>query len=251
MNAKKRGYAVGCSLPRFSIHMLFNPTNLPYWMFLGIGIALFFLVILSGGGDHDGDFDSDADIDGNLLDLDTDADGDFNLTQVMGWLGVGRAPLILLLATDLSLWGILGWMLNVLLGESLGQAPTGFWAGLLLGFSLGGALLLGGLIARPIGKVFASFGEDASSDRLIGCIGTVSSAVIPTSHEKRIGQANVLDSTRNLVIVNAVLPEWATVIPRLGEKVLVIDRQAQNYIVIAKDSPDQEFWFSNRSQGAT
>lgn len=232
--------------------MLFDLSNLPYWIFLGMGVLLYVFVIVSGGGDDDLDLDADADLDvdadldgdGNPFDLDTDADadGNFSAAQVLGWLGIGKAPLILLLATDLSLWGVLGWMLNVALS---GNVFLGLFV--LIG-SLIAALVLGGFIARPIGSAFASFGEDASSDRLIGCVGTVSTALIPVVHENKIGQVDVLDAARNLVTVNAVLPEWATTIPARGSKVLVIDRTLHLYLVIAKDSPDQDQWLANPSR---
>jgi hypothetical protein len=220
--------------------MLFSLANLPYWIFLALGILLFLLVIFTGGGDDGVDVDVDAD-----LDLDADTDADFSLGNLLGWLGFGKAPLILLLATDLSLIGSIGWILNVLAGETLGQIPGGFWAGIILVLTSAIALFLGSLIARPLGQVFAQFGEDAGSDRLIGCIGTVSSAVIPARLDGRIGQVDVIDSARNLVTVNTVLPEWATVMPRRGEKVLVIDRLPNYYLVIAKDSVDQESWLNS------
>lgn len=213
-----------------------------------MGVLLFVFVIVSGGGDDDLDLDADADVDldadvdvDSPFDLDTDADGDFSISHALGWLGLGRAPLILLLATDLSLWGLLGWMLNV--------ALTGNWANwIVLILALIAALLLGGWIARPIGQAFASFGEDASSDRLIGCIGTVCTTRIPVIHEGKIGQVDVLDPARNLVTVNAVLPDWAIVTPQRGDKVLVIERPVQTYFVIVKDSPDQDRWLANSSR---
>jgi hypothetical protein len=107
---------------------------------------------------------------------------------------------------------------------------------------------MGGLIARPIGQIFAEFGEDASSDRLIGCVGIVTSAYIPIGTQGRIGQVDVLDTKRNLLTVSAVIPDWATIAPQRGEKVLVIEHKAQIYVVIAKDSPDQEQWLTNSSQ---
>lgn len=216
--------------------MLFHPTNLPYWIFLGLGIVLFLMVITSAGSDDD--FDADGDLNGG------DADGDFELGQVISWLGFGRVPLVLLLAIDLSLWGILGWALNVAVGEWLGNAPTGLMTGSIFFASLLAALALGRWLARPLGQILAPFGEDASSDRLIGCVGRVSSALIPSYQEGRIGQVNVIDPAKNLVSVHAALPEWATVIPRLGQSVLVIDRHAQTYLVIAKDSPDQDHWLA-------
>jgi hypothetical protein len=229
--------------------MLFDLANLPYWIFLGMGVLLFIGVIVSGGGDDDLDLDSDADIDTDIdADADGDTDGSTSFGQALGWLGLGKAPLILLLATDFSLWGFWGWMLNVAVGETLGTMPSGWMGGSVLFGSFIAALVTGGLVSRPIGRAFAAFGEDASSDRLVGCVGTVSTARIPYLQENKIGQVDVLDPARNLVTVNAVLPDWAAVMPQRGEKVLVIERPSQLYVVIAKDSPDQDRWLSNASQ---
>jgi hypothetical protein len=138
-------------------------------------------------------------------------------------------------------------MLNVWVGSLTGGIPSRFFGlgGVVLLSSMALSLFLGGLISRPMGKIFASFGEDASSDRLIGCIGTVSSAFIPHQHRNKIGQVDVIDSARNLVTINATLPNWANVLPRRGEKVLVIERWEQYYLVVAKDSLDQEHWLEN------
>ncbi|MBE9177131.1 DUF1449 family protein [Oculatella sp. LEGE 06141] len=222
--------------------MLFDVANVPYWIFLGMGVLLFAIVVVSGGGDDDFDVDADADVD-----IDTDADGGFEASQALGWLGIGKAPLILLLATDLSIWGTAGWMLNVAVGEHWGEMPSGaIGLGVLFG-ALAIAMVLGGMIARPMGQAFASFGEDAGSDRLVGCVGTVSTVRIPLIQENKIGQVDVLDPARNLVTVNAALPEWATVVPQRGEKILVIERMALLYLVIVKDSADQDRWLANSS----
>lgn len=225
--------------------MLFDLANLPYWMFLGMGVLLFLVVIISGGGDDDVDIDADADVD---ADVDADAGSDFSFGQVLGWLGIGKAPLILLLATDFSLLGLFGWMLNVAYGNVTGDLPDGILAGAVSGISLFLSVFVGSFIARPMGKVFASFGEDASSDRLIGCQGTVSSGSIPAENQGKVGQVDVLDSARNLVTINATLPSWAKVIPGRGTQVIVIDRQADSYLVISKDSSDEQEWLANSSQ---
>jgi Protein of unknown function (DUF1449) len=221
--------------------MLFNPANLPYWILLGIGVLLFLFVIVSGGGNEDVDIDADVDVDADA-DLDADADGEFSFGQVLGWAGIGKAPLILLLATDFSLWGLLGWILNVWLGSIFNGIVSGFLASIVLFGSLILSLFSGGLIARPIGKIFAEFGEDATSDRLIGCTGIVSSKFIPTENENRIGQVDVIDPSRNLMTVNAIVPQWATIVPRRGDKVIVIERKSDIYSIIVKESPDQERW---------
>lgn len=219
--------------------MLLNLANLPYWIFLGLGILLFLLVIAGGGGDEDLDIDADAD-------ADIDADADFSLLQTLGWLGVGQAPLLLLLAIDLSLWGAVGWMFNVLAGSFFGGIPVNFFGlgGVVFLGSMALSLFAGSLIAKPLGKIFASFGEDASSDRLIGCIGTVSSVSIP---RKRIGQVDVLDAAHNLVTVSASLPSWATVIPLRGDKVMIIERLPEHYLVITSNSADEAQWLANSS----
>jgi hypothetical protein len=224
--------------------MLFSLNNLPYWIFLGMGILLFFFMIISGGGGEDFDIDADVDVD---ADVDADSNHELGFGQFLGWAGIGKAPLILLLATDLSLWGVLGWMLNVWIGGVSNNIGS-FISSIILFGSLIISLLLGGLIAQPIGKIFAEFGEDVSSDRLIGCIGIVTSAYIPTQNQGRIGQVDVLDAKRNLLTISAVLPDWGTVAPQRGERVLIIEHQAQIYVVIAKDSHDEEHWLTNSSR---
>lgn len=225
--------------------MLFSLNNLPYWIFLGMGVLLFFFMIISGGGGEDFDIDADVDVD---ADVDADSNSELGFGQFLGWAGIGKAPLILLLATDLSLWGVLGWMLNVWFGGVSNSNIGGFIANIILFISLIFSLLLGGLIARPIGKIFAEFGEDVSSDRLIGCVGIVTSAYIPTENQGKIGQVDVLDGKRNLLTVSAVIPDWGTIAPERGERVLIIEHKTQIYVVIAKDSPDEKHWLNNSSR---
>ena len=178
------------------------------------------------------------------IDVDTNANSGFQILQLLSWLGVGKVPLVLLLATDFSLWGLIGWMLNVMLNVK----TQGILMGLIFMVSLGLSLFTGGIISRPIGKVFASFGEDASSERLIGCLGRVSSATLPIAEQGRIGQIDVFDPARNLVTVSAVLPKWAETLPRRGEEVLVIDRQDGVYVAIANQSADRDRWLNSASR---
>ena len=242
--------------------MVFSLVNLPYWILLGAGIFLFMFVILSGGGDDDLDVDADAD-----LDIDADLDADFALNaetlvdfdaeadagsegsglgalQMLAWFGLGRTPLVLLLAMDFTLWGFAGWVLNVAIADGLQRSPTG---GLAVGVflaSLAFALMVGSWLSRPIGKIFAAFGEDASSDRLVGCLGTVTSAFVPFEESGKIGQVDVKDAAANLVTISAKLPDWANITLRRGAKVLVIERTEGHYLVIAQNSIDQQRWLS-------
>jgi hypothetical protein len=133
-------------------------------------------------------------------------------------------------------------MLNVILGNVLG----GLFGSLIeLGVLLVSFLLavnIGGLVARPLGRVFASFTEDSSSDRIIGCVGTVTSASIPFVESGKIGQVDVLDAAHNRVTISAMLPNWAEISLRYGAKILVIERHPKGFVVIAKDSIDQQRW---------
>ncbi|TVP63704.1 MAG: DUF1449 family protein [Nodularia sp. (in: Bacteria)] len=219
--------------------MLFSLANLPYWIFLGMGVLLFLFVIISGGGDADADADAE---------FDADTDGEFSFGQILGWVGIGKAPLILLLAVDLSLWGVLGLFLNTLAKSIINGQFSALVRGAVLLISLILSLLVGRFIAEVIGKIFAEFGEDASSDRLIGCVGTVTSFYIPSETEGKIGQVDVLDPKRNFLTISAALPEWATIAPQRGDQVIVIENQPQNYLVIAKDTTDEQLWLANSSQ---
>ncbi|NJN21671.1 MAG: YqiJ family protein [Leptolyngbya sp. RL_3_1] len=243
--------------------MLFSLANLPYWIFLVAGVLLFLFVILSGGGDDDMDVDGDLDVDADVdvdvdVDLDVDADADvepplgidgdgdgFSPMEVLAWFGVGRTPLLLLLAIDLTLWGFGGWLLNVAIGEALESTPAGLIAvGIFIG-SFTFSVVIGSLLSHPIGRIFAAFGEDASGDRLVGCLGTVTSAFVPLEDSGKIGQADVKDAAHNLVTISVKLPTWATISLRHGAPILVIDHQRNYYLVIARNSPDQDRWMSD------
>ena len=229
--------------------MLFHPANFSYWILLGIGILLFLLVIISGGGDDDLDLETDVDVDVDLdadADVDLDSEGDIGSLQLIAWLGFGKAPLILLLAIDFSMWGLTGWMLNVLIGNFTGNIPTNLigLGGVILLISLSFSLFTGSFIARPLGKIFASFGEDVSSSRLVGCLGIVTSKQIPYETENKIAHADISDNSHNLVTVAVCLPSWAEVIPQRNQKIIIIEQNDNYYLAIAKDSIDESKWLN-------
>ena len=220
--------------------MVFDLAHLPYWIFLGVGVLLFLLVIFSGGDDSDIDIDGDVEVDVDVdvdADVDLDASADFSALQALGWLGVGQAPLLLLLAIDFTLWGLIGWILNLLFG-----LPGGLLGNAVLIVSLILSLLAGSAIAKPIGKMFVSFSEDTSSDRLVGCTGTVVSQVLPKQPTAQIGQVDVTDSSNNLVSINVQVPDWASATPQRGEKVVIIEYCQSFYLAIAKGSVDEQRW---------
>ncbi len=219
--------------------MLYSLANLPYWIILGLGVALFVFAIAAGGGDDELDVDVEAE---------AEVEGDLGIAGLLVWLGLGRVPLILLLAMDLCFWGLLGWGFNLVAAALTGSIPVTLRGpgGVILASSLVLGLWLGSLVAGPVGKLFATFGQDAAGDRLIGCLGTVTSKTIPLLTAGRVGQVDVIDTSHNLVTVSALCPSWSTITPRRGQQVLVIDQHQQGYVVIAKDTTDEDRWLANR-----
>ncbi|TVQ51770.1 MAG: DUF1449 domain-containing protein, partial [Spirulina sp. DLM2.Bin59] len=146
-------------------------------------------------------------------------------------------------------WGLLGWLLNVTAGYLLGAIPVRAlgWGGIVFLGSLAIALYLGALFCRPIGQLLAPFGEDARGDRLIGCLGTVASQNLPKLTEGKVGQVDVTDPYNSLVTVSAALPHWATFTPHRGNQVIVIDQSDHSYLVIAKDSVDEDRWLAQNN----
>jgi hypothetical protein len=247
--------------------MLLHPANFLYWTLIAIGVIFFLLIIFSGGGDEDMDLDAEADFDvetdisiggeGKGLDIDTDvetdtdidAEGDeeFNPLQLLSWLGLGKAPFMILLGIDFSSWGMVGWILNTVFYTFTGRIPDQLFGlgGFILISSLIIALFTGSLLSRPIGHIFSSFGEDVSRERLIGCEGKVCSGKLPHLTEGKMGQVDVYDTAGNLVTISAALPHWATVIPHRGNQVLIIEQHERVYLVIAKDSSDEDKWMNS------
>ncbi|WP_298616239.1 OB-fold-containig protein [uncultured Thermosynechococcus sp.] len=223
--------------------MLFHLIHTPYWIVLGMGVLLFLTVIFGDVGDEEVELEGDTD----PLEVEVDLEGGISFLTILHWLGVGRAPLILLLALDFSLLGILGWFFNVLFYTLSGSWPGVMWSGGIAIAALLLALITGGLCSRPLGQIFAQFSEDTSRDRLLGCSGHVSSAHIPRSGTG-IGQVSVLDANRNRLILPAVLPAWATITPQHGQEILIIDRQENEYVVVAKDSLDEATWLRQQRQ---
>ncbi|MGK7954771.1 MAG: DUF1449 domain-containing protein [Crocosphaera sp.] len=239
--------------------MLLHPANLLYWVLIGIGVAFFLLIIISGGGDEAGELDSDLNIniDSNGFSLDADVDADIeadiggdgedvNPFQILAWFGLGKAPLMILLGIDFSAWGIAGWTLNIILASLTGTIPYRFFGlgGFVFFVSLFIGLWTGKLLSNPLGQIFSSFGEDVKSERLIGCIGTVTSKTIPHLIEGKIGQADVYDMAGNLVTISVSLPHWADVIPHYGQQILIIEHHKHSYLGISKDSSDEDKWIN-------
>lgn len=231
--------------------------NLPFTLMLGLGVVLAGLQVL--GLSHDGDADADADIDADVdadadLDADVDADTDMDVDHdvdhdidhdadqdidhdmsrdsVSGfsWLafiGIGKAPLMVVLLIVLMTTGLLGWFLNGLV-----MGMLGFFPGLLLLGTFVVSLLAGGLVSsrmtRFIGRALPPVSTTATrAQALVGRPGTVISPFV----DDRYGMVHLRDDGGTLISLFAITEDGQP-IPR-GESVILLsyDAAQRRYLV--------------------
>lgn len=166
----------------------------PYLIFLvpgGLAVLLLLLSSLTSlGGDSAGNSDADADVDAEIdghLDVDVHADAhdahdgehdthspSFNLLH---FLGVGKAPLTLVLGAFLLGWGFAGFWANQLLTPSL-KSPAAFVLPA-IAFALVGAVLMARAVAAVAVRVIPKNATAAVSRESL--VGQEASVVYPIS----------------------------------------------------------------------
>lgn len=216
--------------------------NLPFSLALLIFLALSALQFIGLEQDHDADaelqvdLDHDIDLDSDLdldhdLDVDHDADLDPDLDHDVGadvtdlstwvgvlqFLGVGQAPLTMILLLLVGSFGLLGWVMNMLVLRVFPAYPN--WA---LAAILVAALCLSVWVtsraARFIGRVLPAFTSTATSTaRLVSRPGRVISAQVDQSY----GQVKLRDSGGTLITVFVKVDPGKPPIPRDTEVYLV------------------------------
>jgi membrane protein implicated in regulation of membrane protease activity len=212
--------------------------NLPFTLLLAICLLLGFLQWTGLGGDQDtetgGDMDGDAGLDHDLDgDVDPDAEGyadhdvdlhagsaDMPGFSILAYLGLGRAPLLIILLLLLGSVGLLGWLFNSLVTRLLG-----FYPGLIFGMVLVASLLLGSLIssriARAIGSALPPVSTTATlAQNLVGRRGTVISPFV----DRRYGMVHLRDAAGTLISVFATT--WEEPPIRRGEQVVFVQYDA-------------------------
>lgn len=225
--------------------------NLPFTLMMGLGLVLAALQLF--GLSHDGDADADADVD---ADIDADADVDADLAvehdldhdlehdvdhdvdhdmshdgpsgfSWLAFIGVGKAPLMVVLLIVLMTTGLLGWIVN---GIAFGI--LGFFPGLLLLGTFFISLVLGSLVAsrvtRLIGRALPPVSTTATrAEALVGRPGTVISPFV----DGRYGMVHLRDDGGTLISVFATTEDERP-IPR-GEAVILLsyDAAQRRYLV--------------------
>ncbi len=223
-----------------SVNFVMAWYNLPFTILLAICLLLAGLQWFGMGGDQetDADADADADLDADL-DADVDADLDHDLDQdldhdvehdldhdlggqhapnfsLLAYLGMGRAPLMVILLLLFGSVGLLGWMLNGLVLRSFSVYP-GLLFGAVFGASLAGGGVVSSRIARVIGRALPPLSTTATpAQALVGRRGTVISPFV----DQRYGMVHLRDSAGTLISVFAITAENPLI--RRGEEVIFI-----------------------------
>jgi len=235
--------------------------NLPFTLMLGLGVALAGLQLV--GLSHDGDSDADTDADGEAdagidiaihhdldhdvdlnhdldhdIDHDIDHDLDHDVEHAMSrdslsgfsWLafiGIGKAPLMVVILIVLMTTGLLGWSLNGLALGLLGFFPSLLLLGTLL-ISLVAGSLVTSRVTRFIGRALPPVSTTATrAQALVGRPGTVISPFV----DGRYGMVHLRDDGGTLISLFAITEEVQP-IPR-GESVILLsyDAAQRRYLV--------------------
>lgn len=223
--------------------------NLPFTALLGLCVVLAVLQLVGLGGeadneadaeadvsadaDADGDLDHDADLDHSVdHDLDHDADHDASdapgALSVLAFIGMGKAPVAVVLLILFGSIGILGWVLNSTVRSLLGAYPGVAFAGV-LPVSVAAGSLISSRISRLIGRALPPVSTTAMrAQALVGRRGTVISPYV----DAKYGLVHLRDQGGTLISVFAINPS-EEIIKRGNEVVLVSYDSARRHYTVA------------------
>ena len=231
--------------------------NLPFTLMLVLGVALAGLQLLGLSHDGDADADGDVDVDGDIdadvdadadvgadtdvdhdidhdvdHDLDHDVEHDISRDSLSGfsWLafiGIGKAPLMVVILIVLMTTGLLGWILN-----GLAVGILGFFPGLVLLATFLVSLVAGSLvtsrITRFIGRALPPVSTTATrAQSLVGRPGTVTSPFV----DGRYGMVHLRDDGGTLISLFATTEDEKPI--TRGEPVILLsyDATQRRYLV--------------------
>lgn len=224
--------------------------NLPFTLMLGLGLVLAGLQLVGLSHDGDTDADADADLDADVdadvdvdtdiaihhdldhavdhdidHDMDHDIDHDLSRDSLSGfsWLafiGIGKAPLMVVVLIVLMTTGLLGWFLN-----GLAMGILGFFPGLLLLGTFLVSLVTGSLVTsrvtRFIGRALPPVSTTATrAQALVGRPGTVISPFV----DGRYGMVHLRDDGGTLISLFAVTEDEQPI--ARGESVILLSYDA-------------------------
>ena len=224
------------------MHFLNHWWNVPFLVMLGLVLVFFVLQVMGMTKEHDAaDHDVDADADADA-DADHDADHDHDQEHgngashggVLSFFGVGRIPFMVIWLTLFIFSGFSGLVLNrVVYVRNYGWYPLWFFP-----VALVTALLLGLVgvffFGRLAGKLVDTGGKGSTrKEELQGRAGIVSSVNV----DEKGGEIRVTDAAGNEMIVHGRIQAGEKV-PRRGEKVVLVDYDAEKDLFWVSASPD-------------
>lgn len=185
--------------------------------------------------DLDMEADFSADTAGSALDGDVvaapDAPGAGPLSQVLGWLCVGRVPILVLLVAFLTVFGLSGFMLQASLASMLSfTLPAGLAALAALFVAIPATRWSGLTLAKIMPKEQT---EAVSGNTFVGRIATITRGVAKTGLP---AEAKLTDSHGHTHYI-LVEPDLEGESFPAGDAVLVVRRSSSRYRVIANPNP--------------
>jgi membrane protein implicated in regulation of membrane protease activity len=204
--------------------------NLIFLLPAGVAVLVLLVSGLESGEDSDADV-SDGGDGGDAAEGDDAGDGDESAEDgparhVLGFFGVGRAPLTIVLAALLIGWGISGIAANEALQPRL-QIP-GRFIGLSLAIAAGGALVSAKLLAELAARFMPKDESYAVSQaELVGLTGKV---IYPVSESA--GRIHIRDRFRTLHVKPARVAPGAPPIAKSVEVIVASEDAQRRYVVV-------------------
>ena len=193
---------------------------------LGAGFSHFFDTLLP---EIDADVDVDLSADSNLGASEVPAATP--LSKLLGWLRVGKVPILVLFVIFLTGFGLIGLSIQSVLNNTIGfMLPSLVASGIAFFLALPVVRVLGGAIAWIIPKDET----DAVSEKSL--IGRIAVITLGTAKKGNAAEAKVRDQhgTTHYIMVE---PDLADVTFTSGEAVLVIKQEGSVFKVIENTNP--------------
>jgi hypothetical protein len=182
--------------------------------------------------DTDADVDADADVDHDL-DHDTSTDAIPGALSLLAFVGMGKAPLAVVLLILFGSIGILGWVLNSLVQQVLGAYPGIAFAGV-MPITLIAGVFISSRASRLIGRALPPVSTTAMRARaFVGRRGTVISPYV----DARYGLVHLRDQGGTLISVFATTTAQEPI--KRGSNVVLVsyDETKRQYTVAPLDIP--------------
>lgn len=213
------------------VDFLLSGQNIPFLIAYVIMLAFGVVAVIGGAlghGDHDADVDHDIDVDGHLHgDLDHDGDIDFGDT-VLGFLGLGKAPITMLLVSFAWSFGSCGFITQWIAKSAGGMLAPGLAALA----AIVPALVLHSFVAKGIGYFTAR--DDSTAVHSDSFVGKTAVVVIGQTTKGKPTQAKLRDQHGQTHYV-LVEPHREEDTLNAGEEVVIVARTGTLFEVMPND----------------